>query len=36
MADTLKRVFQIEVIETNDDGTPKLDKKDDFIGGHPY
>lgn len=31
MADTLKRVFQIEVIETNDDGTPKLDKKDDFI-----
>lgn len=31
MADTLKRVFQIEVIDTNDDGTPKLDKKDDFI-----
>ena len=31
MVDISKRVFNIEVIETNDDGTAKLDKDDNFI-----
>ena len=31
MVDISKRVFNIEVIETNDDGTAKLDKDNNFI-----
>ena len=30
MADALKRVFSIEVIDTDEDGTPKLDKAGNF------
>ena len=30
MPEVVKRVFSIEVIETNDDGTAKLDKSGNF------